>query len=584
MCGICGIYGSSDLKRIQAMVGALDHRGPDAKDWKAVAGNHTLGGAKLHITGSASPFPYYRGENGHNVLLNGEIYNFRHWQQELQKEGYVFNTGTDTEVVWALYHRFGLDFVDKLEGMYAIAVLDGDQLTLVRDPMGIKPLYYLRQNNKLYFASEQKSIIRVMPTQQQLDLSSLQEIITFGYIFSQEKTLFRGIEQVRPGEIVTFRDGSLNKTSFSQLPKPFLHPGSESDYCVTKEKLKNKLLESMETILGHDMYGKGVFLSGGVDSSLMAVLAKETAGTAKTFTLVDGENAPDLIWSRRVAGAIKSNHHEFTVHFQDYIKELPHFVYHYENVVAGGVFDIQGGMAFHLLCKKAAEHIKVALTGEGADELFGGYYWIYTHPLGFSDRVKNQLAKALSPLSNCHLQDLADRLFPLPEDQEQYCLNVFEALLKGGLSNYRLWSVDRSCGAFGFEIRPFYLHDEIVDFAVRIPVDYKISAQKKLTKIILKEIASEMLEKYGLESLPDRQKYGMPSALSNIDGLFQEYVESKISDAYWVKHPFRPFLFSKTEVLMFDLFYYFFVFQSACYQELDLDEMLEGGFFESMYT
>jgi len=584
MCGICGIFGSSDYPLIEKMTLSISHRGPDASTCKIVRGRHALGGARLHITGEKDvPFPYFREKDGVHVLLNGEIYNYQYWREQLTGLGYTFTTGTDTEVVWALYHEYGPYFVEKLKGMFAIAILDGDKLILVRDRMGIKPLYYYQQSDKMAFASEIKAILRFAEKTPDLNIPVLQEILTFGYIYTQDETLFAGIKQVRPGETLIYDGRESQRYYYYQPTRAFSLDETPADYTTQKLLLSQLLPGCMDSILRQGEQEKGVFLSGGVDSSLMALLAKETTGHVTTFTLADSPDAPDLSWARKVATALRSDHHEFKVDINDYLSELPRFVYHYENIVAGGVFDLQGGIAFHLLCQRASQYVRVVLTGEGADELFGGYYWTYTHPLGFADRIRTRLKQATRNNHNARLNYYVEQLFPQPEEENLYRKNVFDALLKGGLSNYHLWSVDRSCGAFGFEIRPFYLHDDIVNLALNIPVDYKV-APSNVTKLILKDVASTYFARYGLEDVAIRQKFGMPSALNQLNVKFNELIGKYIRDDYYGSHPYSGFLTSKQDVFMFDLFYYIFFHNRGHFDPVfNLEEAVAGGIFENMY-
>jgi asparagine synthase (glutamine-hydrolysing) len=568
------------------MAEAIVHRGPDAFYYQIVGNRHSLGGAKLHITGDKdAPFPYTSQNGGVQVLLNGEIYNYRDWQKKLAVEGYRFTAGTDTEVVWALYHKFGQDFVRNLKGMFAIALLDGNRLILARDPMGIKPLYYCRRGTQLVFASEIKSILRWTCMQPNIRIPALQEIITFGYIYSRRDTLFEGIKQVEPGELIIFDGQNLDTKSYFTLKPAFSSPDSgEEEYQNTKTFLSKLLSSCMKSILDHDNYKKGIFLSGGIDSTLMSVLAKEATEKITTFTLADSPDAPDLTWSRRVAKSIDSEHYEFQVSLQEYLSELPRFIYHYENIMTGGVFDMQGSMAFHLLCQNASQLVRVAITGEGADELFGGYYWTYSHPLGFADRIRVRLKRATSLVPNEKLVKEINKLFPLPEEEMVYRLNIFDALLKGGLSNYHLCSVDRSCGAFGFEVRPFYLHDDIVSIALKMPVEYKVPS-RQATKVILKDVAKTYFSRYGLEEVADRDKLGMPSALARLDSQIHAFADRNISERYCQCHPFKHFLMDKMDVLLFDLFFYTFIYNCGIFDPaFKLEEALAGGIFENMYN
>lgn len=204
-----------------------------------------------------------------------------------------------------------------------------------------------------------------------------------------------------------------------------------------------------------------------------------------------------------------------------------------------------------MLSETVADYVKVALSGEGADELFGGYYWIYTHPLGFADRIRNRLNQL--HLSEGSIHQIVNDLFPFPEDELTYRRNAFNALAKGGLANYHLQSVDRSAGAFGFEVRPAYLFDDLSSFALSLPIEYKVP-DKQTTKGILKEAFKPELEKLGLDWIPNRLKEGMPAAISNIALIISQRIEDLIDDSALTQHPMRDYLQSKTDIYLFDIF------------------------------
>ncbi|MCJ7615383.1 MAG: asparagine synthase C-terminal domain-containing protein, partial [Desulfobacterales bacterium] len=257
---------------------------------------------------------------------------------------------------------------------------------------------------------------------------------------------------------------------------------------------------------------------------------------------------------RQVARALKTDHHEFIVNSKDYWQWLPDYVAHYEGLMAGGVFHIQGGLAFHILTKFISEHVRVAFSGEGADELFGGYYWIYTHPLGFSDRIWENFAAVED---NPALMSVVEELFPDPEDEAVYRKNLFDFLLKGGLANYHLQSVDRSASAFGMEIRPLYLEDDLSQWAMELPIEYKVP-NKETTKRILRDAFRKEYEQLGLNVVLARQKMGMPSALSKIDLEITQAVDRAVSPEDIATHPLGSLLGSKMNLLLFDLFEHIF--------------------------
>ncbi len=552
MCGIAGIWNQANEKIVSEMARSVAHRGPDGLDW-LTTGNNSLGASRLAIAGDADASAIFRDpETNVTVLLNGEIYNIGDLRAELKAAGYIFLTDLESEVVSKLYDRYGIDFPIYLKGMFAIAILDDNQLVLVRDKFGIKPLYYTHIGVKVLFGSEVKAILKHPEVTAMLNVSALEEITVFGYIFSIDKTLFEGIVQVEPGTIVTFSEDGQSTTKFWQTPEAsYFDPKCHLDYSTAVVQLRKLIIETMELLLSHGDHPVGIYLSGGLDSTILALVARNILGyPITTFTLADNSETIDLLMAREVASKLGTRHVERRVTVNDYFNGLNHFVQHYESLVAGGVFDIHGGVAFHLLSETVSEHVKVAFSGEGADELFGGYYWAYTHPLGFADRIRDSLQ--FSP-TGYGTHKLVDDLFPLPEDERIYRRNIFDALMKGGLANYHLQSVDRSAGAFGFEIRPAYLYDELASFALSLPIEYKVP-DKQITKRILREAFKPELERLGLGGVLTRLKEGMPAAVSNIAPLIRERMEVSIADSVLTKHPLRTYLKNKTDMYLFNMF------------------------------
>ena len=467
--------------------------------------------------------------------------------------GCVFQTDLESEVLFRLYKRDGLDFINKIKGMFAIVIADDRRLVLARDRLGIKPLYYANLSNRVIFGSEMKVILEHPEFIGSLDLSALEEVTVFGYVYSPGKTLFEGIHQVEPGSLLVCTREKQESNRYGQPPDAeYFDPERHLDYPSAVSQLRTVIIESMDNILSHGNHPFGIYLSGGIDSTILTLVARNILDyPVTTFTLSDGSQTADLLAARKVASALNTRHIERKVSVNDYFNKLEHFVEHYEGLVAGGVFDILGGVAFHLLSETVSEYVKVALSGEGADELFGGYYWIYTHPLGFSDRIRGNLDNLQS--SGDGIRKIVNQLFPLPEDESIYRRKLFDALVRGGLSNYHLQSVDRSAGAFGFEIRPAYLHDDISDFALKLPIEYKVP-DKQITKRILKDAFKPELEKLGLDWVPGRLKEGMPAAISSLAPIINQIIESSIDDSVLTRHVLRNYLLTKADIYYFELF------------------------------
>lgn len=557
MCTIVVTYNEAQPEVLRAMAKAVHHRGPDSLEI-CCHGNHGVAACRLTILGDPkAPMIYHDPHSGRIILLNGEIYNYSELWQELNKVGIVAGTDLEAELISRLYSVHGPQFAQRLKGMFAIAILDEANLVLIRDRFGIKPLYFTRHGQRILVSSEIKGILAHPGITPILNHSSFQETRVFGYVSSPEQTFFENIQQVQPGQVLVFNAaGREHATTFGAIPKAhFVNGQPEPDYEESVVITRETILKAVERMFGHGEMDKGVFLSGGIDSSTIALVASLHSGRKlQTFTLADSNETPDLLAARQVAEALKTDHHEYIVTSDDYWRWLPDYVAHYEGLMAGGVFHIQGGLAFHILAQYISKHVKVAFSGEGADELFGGYYWIHTHPLGFSDRIRKNLTAVKG---NAALTATVNTLFPPPEDATVYQKNLFDFLLKGGLSNYHLQSVDRSAGAFGMEIRPFYLDDDLSQWAASLPIEYKVP-NKQTTKRILRDAFRQDFQKLGLETVLTRQKMGMPSALANLDKEINEKVERAVTAEDLAGHPYGAILGSKMNLLLFDLFEHIF--------------------------
>lgn len=552
MCGIAGLWNEANLAVVRAMVRSIAHRGPDGLEF-AVFGNHSLGASRLAIYGDLSASAIFHDpSSGVQVLLNGEVYNVGDLREELAARGALFRTDLEAEVVARLYEAHGLAFPIRLKGMFAIAILDGNRLVLARDRFGIKPLYYCDLGEKVAFGSEIKAVLQHPGLRPRLSLAALEDVVVFGYLCSPTDTLFQGIRQVEPGSVLVFDGTGRHQQRYGAAPAArYLATGESIDRESVVTQLREHLIDAVAAEFSHGEHEKGLYLSGGLDSSTVAVVAKAILGyPISTFTLTDSADSDDFRAAREVAARLGTLHVERTVGVSDYFASLDDFIYHYEAIVAGGVFDLHGGVAFHLLTEAVAEHVRVAFSGEGADELFGGYYWAYTHPLGFSDRIRGRLKRL--PTAQ-RVTQYVEELFPQPEDELVYRRHLLDALLSGGLSNYHLQSVDRSCGAFGFEIRPVYLYDDLANFALSLPIEFKVP-DKKTTKRILREAFRPEFERLGLGWVLSRLKQGMPAAVEHLAQAIRKRMEAAVSDDHFVRHPLRSYLVTKSDVYLFDKF------------------------------
>ncbi len=551
MCSIVITFNENRVNTLNAMAQAVRHRGPDSFEvWTNE--RHGVAACRLVIFGDPKAGMIYQ-QGPLTILLNGEIYNYSQLWSELRSRGFSPKTGLESELIAALFQTHGPGFAAKLKGMFAIAILQDTRLLLVRDRFGIKPLYYARAGRKVIVSSEIKGVLEHPDVTPILNPGALEETIVFGYIYSQRETFFQGIYQVPPGAAIEFADsGTSTELNFGELPSArYLNGTQANGYTEAVQETRQRLINAADKLFAHGSQPKGLLLSGGLDSSTLALIARRELGyDLDTFTLADAPDAPDLLAAREVARALGTRHHEYLIGEIDYWTWLPDYVAHYESLMAGGVFHIQGGLAFHILTHHVSQHVKVAFSGEGADELFGGYYWIYTHPLGFSDRIRANLARMPN---NPRLEGILERLFPKPEDEKTYRRNLFDHLLRSGLSNYHLQSVDRSAGAFGIEIRPLYLEDNLADWTMRLPIHYKVP-DKTVTKKILRDAFANDFRDLGLASIVTRLKMGMPSALSRLDPIIEARVDKVIGDHTKNSTPFPVSAVSKMELLLMDTF------------------------------
>lgn len=418
MCGIAGIWGSADEPLVRAMVDRLRHRGPDASGLHGTE-RGTLGHARLSIMDPAGgDQPLYDEDRSHAIVANGELYNYPELRRRLGV-GHRFRTRSDSEAAVHLYEEMTERMCRQLDGMFALAIDDaGEGLFLARDPIGIKPLYYGSRNGDLVFASELKA----------LDGQA------------------RDVEEFPPGSY--YHTSSGLRTYYRvprRAPRPLaLEPAIRIVRATLEEAVGKRLMSDVPV---------GAFLSGGLDSSLIAALARQHVDELHTFS-VGVEGSPDLEAARRVAGHLGTRHHEYTFGPEEVVEALPRIVYHLES------YDrdlVRSAIPCHFVSRLAADHVKVILTGEGADELFAGYR--YYRDVGSGD-LHRELCRSVASLHNINLQ-----------------------------------RVDRLTMAHGIEGRVPFLDLEMIDAALTLPVEMKLRnvGDRLVEKWILRKACEDLL-------------------------------------------------------------------------------------------
>jgi asparagine synthase (glutamine-hydrolysing) len=367
MCGICGLVssGGADRGRLEAMSATLVHRGPDSSGIH-VDGPVGLAARRLSIIDLETGDQPIANEDGSVVVVqNGELYNYRELRAELESQGHRFRTHGDTEVLAHLYEQHGTGFAERLRGMFAVAIWDArrGRLVLARDRYGIKPLLYRSVNGSLEFASE----LRALP-RGEVDLDALEAFLAFNSI-PGPLSIFRDVRKLLPGHVLVWEDGEISLERFARpAPAPATDLRDEGEDALAEE-LRERLRDSVRAHLVSDV-PVGVLLSGGVDSSLLAAFAaEETAEELRTFSIGFEEGSFDeRADARRVAERYGTTHRELVLR-PDAALLLPALAEAFDEPFADS-----SALPTYLVSQLAAEDVKVALSGEGGDELFGGYY------------------------------------------------------------------------------------------------------------------------------------------------------------------------------------------------------------------
>jgi asparagine synthase (glutamine-hydrolysing) len=387
MCGICGWIelGSANgfpsaRSTLGSMSATIEHRGPD--DWgSAQFKDAAIAMTRLSIIDlEGGHQPMANDQKDCSIVFNGEIYNFLDLRKELQAKGYRFKTHSDTEVVLRAYEEWGDDCLDRLRGMFALAIYDSrfennsstrrvgnsTRLLLARDRVGKKPLYYYRDESRIVFGSEIKAILIHPSVERDVRRNSLPLYLTYGYV-PAPYTFFENIYELAPGHKLVVQHGEVAIEQYWKLPPQDVDTElSEKQYL---ERLRELFEEAVRVRLVSDV-PFGAFLSGGVDSAaVVAFMTRIMNEPVKTFSIgfTDDPSFNELEHARAVAKTFNTDHHEFLV-TADAIDLVPKLVWHYDQPFADS-----SAIPSFLVAQMTREHVKVALTGDGSDELFAGY-------------------------------------------------------------------------------------------------------------------------------------------------------------------------------------------------------------------
>jgi asparagine synthase (glutamine-hydrolysing) len=545
MCGITGIAAlngspSPTWEQLETMCDTIYHRGPD-QDGMDVRDGVALGMRRLSIIDlSGGKQPIFNQERTVLTVFNGEIYNFRELRRELEFRGHVFATHTDTEVIVYAYEEYGADFPKYLNGMFAIALHDTvrKKLFLVRDHIGIKPLYYAYDGKYLVWGSEIKALLASGLVERSLDLDALGEFFAWEYVPGQA-TLFQAIRKLEPGAMleIDLQNPRCEPQPFWDIPQVVEdHRLSEAEWV---ELVDAQVKKSVTMQLVSDV-PLGAFLSGGVDSSLVVA----AMGEAQTFSIgFDDASYNELQWAQRVAQSLGVNHIDEIIQ-PDVADLFEHLMQFFDDPI--GDFSI---FPTYLVSKLARQHVTVSLSGDGGDELFGGYETYLADdrarqyqriPSFIRNGAIEKVIKSLKPQPQKkgtinkakrfiegleHPADLSHarwRLFVgetvrqelfapeiLKEVKVPAAAHIQELFRRAGerqplnrslyvdvksyLSDNILTKVDRMSMAVSLEARVPYLDPDLVALAFRIPDSFKIRNGE--TKALLKSVAARHVPK-----------------------------------------------------------------------------------------
>jgi asparagine synthase (glutamine-hydrolysing) len=376
MCGICGIYeyrgrGAVDESVLADMLEVIRHRGPDGGGAHVDVGLG-IGARRLSIIDLPGGKQPMTNEDGSVVVVfNGEIYNYRELAARLRQQGHTLATASDTEVIVHLYEELGDEFVHELRGMFAIAVWDARRrrLFLARDRLGIKPLYYADSGTRLVFGSEIKAILMHPDIVRRPSMDALAHYLSLKYVPAPE-TMFSGIVALPPGHTMTCDENGIRTARYWDLSFAGAEDAKTSE-AEQAERLEYLLRDAVESHLVSDV-PFGAFLSGGLDSStIVALMSSFLDSPVKTFSVgFEGEGAglSELPYARLVAEHYETDHHEVLVRAEDFSGLAEKIVWHLDQPIAD-----EAAVANYMVAELASGHVKMVLTGEGGDELFGGY-------------------------------------------------------------------------------------------------------------------------------------------------------------------------------------------------------------------
>lgn len=577
MCGITGIYARNmvgQMHMIQLSNGteAIASRGPDHQGF--YTGEYVgLGHRRLSIidTSYHANQPFTDSEERYHLVYNGEIYNFKELKSELELSSVKFHTESDTEVLLHMFIKYGKDCLQKLNGFFAFAIYDkkDDSLFVARDRFGIKPLLYYNDADKFLFASELKSLL-AYNIRKEINHEAIHYYFQLNYI-PGPLSIINNVKKLEPGHFMYVKDDTITQEAYYQTPSLLEKPLLSHDYTDAQQKLKNLLYQSVETRLEADV-PVGTFLSGGIDSSIITTIAKKIKNDIKSFSIGYKDNPyfDETNYALDVAKKNKIDHHVFSISTNELLDSHQEILNQFDEPFADS-----SAIAVHILSKMTRNEVTVALSGDGADEIFSGYNkhgaeFRYLHPSflekavisgrkiwnilpksrndSFSNRIrqfdkfaslhklsaKERYWKLASIGSKSYVSTLLKHNFTdehlkntfLSKITESTSINEFLYTDTTLVLPYdMLHKVDSMSMANSLEVRVPFLDHRVVEFAFSLSENFKLD--KQIKKKILQEAFKDELP----DTLFNRPKHGFEVPIGQwLKNELKDKVEELILD------------------------------------------------------
>jgi asparagine synthase (glutamine-hydrolysing) len=544
MCGICGELRFDgqpvDIRRLSAAAETLQPRGPD-DEGLAVQGSRGFGHRRLRIMdlAASSQQPMVDPALGLGLVFNGAIYNYPELRQTLRDRGYAFFSDGDTEVVLKAYHAWGARCVEHFQGMFAFAIWERDsgRTFLARDRLGIKPLYYAVDDDHLRFASTLPALLAAGDIDTTLDPVAVNHYLNFHAVVPPPRTIVAAVRKLAPGTTLTVEaDGRREERRYWELS----FERSADDATRPFEEWREALLEELRRAVRRRQLAAvdvGVLLSGGVDSSLLVgLMAEAGVGQLHTYSVgfesIGDEPGDEFKYSDIVAEAFGTRHHQIRVSSSELLQELPAAI----KAMAEPMVS-HDCIGFYLLSREVAKTCRAVQSGQGADEVFGGYHWY--PPLAGSSDPFSAYRKAFFDRDYAEFQRTVQSQFDIGDAAGDF---VREHFSRAGaddpvdkalrldttvmLVDDPVKRVDNMTMAWGLEARVPFLDHELVEFAARIPQQHKLGPGPDTGKLILKEAAREVIP----AAVIDRPKGYFPvPALKYLQGDVLDYVRDAMT-------------------------------------------------------